>query len=102
MSGYYDPYRGPVPGTIENGVPTAPPEWGSEAIPMTQMGVAAPAPALGGRSSPGPQMAYDHGRRSPGPYVAYDAYGGGVSGRMSPGPQVAYNVGTASPAPGAT
>jgi len=101
MTGYYDPYRGPVPGTIETGVPTAPPEWGSEAIPMTQMGVAA-AVAPGGRNSPAPQqIAFDHGRQSPGPYAAYDAYGGGVGGRMSPGPQVAYNTGAMSPTPGA-
>ena len=69
ITGYYDPYRGPVLGTIENGVPTAPPEWGTEAIPMTQMGV----PMAPGRNSPGPQMSYDLGRRSPGPYAAYDA-----------------------------
>ena len=83
-------------------MPAGQPEWGSEAIPMTQMAAA----ALPGRNSPTPQpIPYEHGRRSPGPYAAYDAYGGGVghgpSGRMSPGAQVAYNAGNMSPVPGA-
>ncbi|KAF8170103.1 hypothetical protein BJ912DRAFT_933463 [Pholiota molesta] len=87
---YYDPYHGPVPGTIEHGAPGAP-EWGGEAIPMTQ---------LGGRMSPGPHAAYgaepiyDHnaGRQSPGPQVVY-------GGRTSPGPQAAYGGGRMSPGP---
>jgi hypothetical protein len=98
-TGYYDPYRGPVPGTIEQG--SGGTEWPGEAIPMTQMGGraspapqapyeggrASPAPqaAYGGRSSPGPQVAYG-GRASPGPHAAYTA------GRMSPGPQLAYGT----------
>lgn len=87
---YYDPYHGPVPGTIEHGAPGAP-EWAGEAIPMTQ---------LGGRMSPGPHAAYgaepiyDHnaGRQSPGPQVIY-------GGRTSPGPQAAYGGGRMSPGP---
>lgn len=93
---YYDPYRGPVPGTIEQG---AGQEWSGEAIPMTQMNPT-------GRTSPGPNVAYsaDHvtGRLSPGPQVAY---GGRVSpapptygGRMSPGLQAAYGA-SVSPVP---
>lgn len=88
-SGYYDPYRGPIPGTLENGQ-GAQGEWGGEAIPMTQM-----AQGAGGRMSPGPHAAYDQGyggRVSPGPQVAY-------GGRTSPGPQAAYGVRTASPGP---
>lgn len=117
-TGYYDPYRGPVPGTLEHGGGG---EWAGEAIPMTQMAAGA------GRMSPGPQAAYDAhavygadtmydpGRRSPGPQAAYGgrtspgpqaAYGGrtspgpqvAYSGRSSPGPQAAY-VGRASPGP---
>lgn len=102
--GYYDPYRGPVPGTLDNG----PGEWAGEVIPMTQMagvaGRASPAPGgagyLGGgdpydvgRRSPGPQAAYGAGRSSPGPQAAY---GGG---RASPGPQAAYGTGRSSPGP---
>lgn len=96
-TGFYDPYRGPVPGSIEQGVPPIT-EWGTEAIPMTQMGMAGRmSPGLhvayGGPASDG--IAYESGRRSPGPYAAY---GGGAppgvpySGRMSPGPQAAYNI----------
>jgi len=86
---YYDPYRGPIPGTIEQG---AGQEWTGEAIPMTQMNVA-------GRMSPGPNVAYSGesaagrhspqipygGRKSPAPQAIY-------GGRMSPGPQTAYGV----------
>lgn len=82
--GYYDPYRGPVPNTLEHGV-----EWSGEAIPMTQMAAAntgrmSPAqnPYGAGRVSPGPQLAYD--RSLSGPHAAYGA------GRMSPGPQMSY------------
>lgn len=77
-TGYYDPYRGPIPGTIEHeGV-----DWSGEVIPMTQMGARtmSPAPSAAftmdtGRQSPGPR------RASPGPQVAYggaryDPYGG--------------------------
>jgi len=93
VGAYYDPYRGPVPGTLEHGQ-----EWGNDVIPMTQMG--------GGRMSPGPQAAYGvggpveydvgphaayGGRSSPGPQAAY-------GGRMSPGPHAAYG-GAVSPAP---
>ncbi|KAF9452337.1 hypothetical protein P691DRAFT_795042 [Macrolepiota fuliginosa MF-IS2] len=104
-TGYYDPYHGPVPGTIENGAS----DWQPEAYPMTQLGGptgrGSPAPdymyeggrqspavggAMYGRSSPAPQVAYT-GRASPGPQVAY-------GGRASPGPQVAYG-GRASPGP---
>ncbi|KAF8633225.1 hypothetical protein AX15_001460 [Amanita polypyramis BW_CC] len=86
-AGYYDPYRGPVPGTLENGGN----DWPGEAIPMTQMNASArtmsPAPSTnfvydGGRQSPVPHLAYQ-GRGSPGPQVAY-------GGRASPGPQLAY------------
>ncbi|CAA7268175.1 unnamed protein product [Cyclocybe aegerita] len=97
VGGYYDPYRGPVPGTIEHGGP----EWvGGEAIPMNQMGGRmSPGPHVAygaepvydaGRQSPGPQMAYG-GRSSPGPQAAY-------GGRMSPGPHAAYGR-AVSPAP---
>lgn len=112
-TGYYDPYRGPVPGTLETGVPGG--EWGGEAIPMTQMNQPAygvePAAYEVGRRSPGPQAAYgvdpvyNSGRQSPGAQVAYGgrsspgpqaAYGGG---RTSPGPQAAYGGGRSSPGP---
>ncbi|GBE87831.1 hypothetical protein SCP_1200560 [Sparassis crispa] len=99
-AGYYDPYNGPVPQTIEG-----------EAIPMTQIAARSRSPMPGvmdGRRSPGPQAAfgYDAGRapspvlgpatglgippqparaRSPGP-------GGTYSGRASPGPQSAYGA----------
>ncbi|KAF8896097.1 hypothetical protein BD779DRAFT_1403269, partial [Infundibulicybe gibba] len=98
-SGYYDPYRGPVPGTIDNGTGG---DWGGEAIPMTQMsgnGRMSPGPNAAynaGRASPGPQAAYAEpvaGRRSPGPQMAYG------NGRSSPGPHAAYNTGRASPGP---
>lgn len=120
-SGYYDPYRGPIPGTLENGG-SAGPEWavGGEAIPMTQM-----AGGGNGRMSPGPQVGYGGGRvASPGPGVAYGpgpgmgrtpspgpqmAYGGprvaspgpqmAYGGRASPGPQVGYGGGRVSPGP---
>jgi hypothetical protein len=83
---YYDPYRGPIPGTIEQG---AGQEWSGESIPMTQMN-------RGGRTSPGPNAAYSgegaYGRAlSPGPSTAY-------AGRMSPGPHTAYG-GSISPVP---
>lgn len=105
-TGYYDPYRGPIPGTLEHGA--AAEEWHGEAIPMTQMA----AGPQGGRMSPGPQAAYggeyDVGRQSPGPQAAYGgrhspgpqaAYGGG---RVSPGPQAAYNAARMSPGPQAS
>ncbi|KAF9533728.1 hypothetical protein CPB83DRAFT_804637 [Crepidotus variabilis] len=110
-SGYYDPYRGPVPGSIEHGTGQGS-EWGhpAEAIPMTQLGMAS------GRMSPGPHAAYggpagmdpsgyDAGRQSPGPYAAYGGRAASpgpqavYGGRMSPGPQMAYNNGATSPAP---
>jgi hypothetical protein len=84
QTGYYDPYRGPVPNTLEHGA-----DWSGEAIPMTQMqpnpGRMSPAqvPYGAGRVSPGPHMAYG-GTSSPGPNAAYGP------GRMSPGPQAAY------------
>lgn len=100
---YYDPYRGPVPNTLNDtaSVDVPPTGWtNAEAIPMTQM-------APGNRSrSPGPQMAFDGspapgmaGRRSPGPYAAYDGrtgspapgMGGIPVGRRSPGPQAGYD-----------
>lgn len=86
-TGYYDPYRGPVPGTLENGAS----DWSGEAIPMTQMNAGmrmkSPGPPAnfgydGGRQSPAPHLPYQ-GRASPGPQVAY-------TGRTSPGPQAAY------------
>ncbi|PFH53200.1 hypothetical protein AMATHDRAFT_172310 [Amanita thiersii Skay4041] len=89
VSGYYDPYRGPVPGTLENGGS----DWHGEAIPMTQMNAGgrtmSPAPSANygfdtGRQSPAPQLAYG-GRASPGPQAAY-------GGRISPGPHVAYGT----------
>ncbi|KAJ7193907.1 hypothetical protein GGX14DRAFT_587239 [Mycena pura] len=95
--GGYDPYRGPVPQTINEANGPPPPEWGqTEAIPMTQMsGRMSPGPqaayAGAGRTpSPGPQMAYN-GRASPGPQQAY--------GRASPAPQAAAAYGRASPGP---
>ncbi|KAG6832795.1 hypothetical protein H0H92_009413 [Tricholoma furcatifolium] len=101
-SGYYDPYRGPVPGTLEQGAVAD--DWAGEVIPMTQMA---------GRTSPGPHAAYgvagyDTGRASPAPYGAQQAaYGGrnspgpqaAYAGRASPGAQGAYNTGRASPGP---
>ena len=93
---YYDPYRGPIPGTID----TPGPQWGGEVIPMTQMSAA-------GRMSPGPNAAYGAepayeydagrqspyaGRTSPGPQASY-------GGRTSPGPQAAYGARTMSPGP---
>ena len=91
---YYDPYRGPIPGTIEQG---AGQEWSGESYPMTQMNP-------GGRMSPGPNAAYSgEGRHSPGPQAAYGrALSPGpqvaYAGRMSPGPQAAYG-GSVSPVP---
>lgn len=97
-TGFYDPYRGPVPGTIESGTS----DWHPEAYPMTQLGGtpgraspgpdfhggmhgrASPAPQYGGRASPGPQVAYG-GRASPAPQAAF--------GRTSPGPHAAYAAG---------
>ncbi|KAG5647373.1 hypothetical protein DXG03_000441 [Asterophora parasitica] len=125
-TGYYDPYRGPVPGTLEHGASAD--DWAGEAIPMTQMA---------GRVSPGPQAAYgaanassvghgeyaqdyghesyDVGRRSPGPQAAYGIQAGGRTGspgpqaayaagggRASPGPQAAYSTGRMSPGPQAS
>ncbi|KAF8802429.1 hypothetical protein BYT27DRAFT_7196614 [Phlegmacium glaucopus] len=95
---YYDPYRGPIPGTIEQGMGQ---EWTGEAIPMTQMNAA-------GRMSPGPNVVYSGdptaGRLSPGPQKGY---GGRISpapqavygGRMSPGPQTAYGAPVSSVPP---
>ncbi|EFI27893.1 hypothetical protein CC1G_14384 [Coprinopsis cinerea okayama7 len=114
-AGYYDPYRGPVPPTVEHGQ-----DWAGEAIPMTQMQqgqvhAAPPPPAHGGydaqapynvgRQSPGPLQAYDAGRASPAPpnmgYQSYDQYGGDPAvGRQSPGPNAAY-AGRMSPGPNA-
>lgn len=89
---YYDPYRGPIPGTIEQGAG----QESGESYPMTQMNP-------GGRMSPGPNAAYSEGRHSPGPQAAYGrALSPGpqaaYAGRMSPGPQAAY-VGSTSPVP---
>ncbi|KAF9022892.1 hypothetical protein BDZ89DRAFT_1041972 [Hymenopellis radicata] len=93
VGAYYDPYRGPIPNTFEQGA-------GGEVYPMTQMGRASPAPGaalaypdVGGRASPGPQAAYG-GRSSPGPQAAY---GMGMGRTASPGPQMAY--GRSSPGP---
>ncbi|KAJ7081816.1 hypothetical protein B0H15DRAFT_763882, partial [Mycena belliarum] len=97
---YYDPYRGPVPQTFNEAAGPPPQEWGqSEAIAMTQMGRASPAPMMydPGRASPGPQMGYGGGGRtpSPGPQVAY-----GAPRTASPGPQAAYGAPrTMSPGP---
>lgn len=107
-TGYYDPYRGPVPQTFNDSTG----QWQQgEAIPMTQM-----APPVSGRLSPGPSLAYGMDGRvspnpsmmraaspnpmmaspnpmmatraaSPGPAMAYDM------GRRSPGPQAAYGLG---------
>ncbi|KAL1738287.1 hypothetical protein HDZ31DRAFT_70167, partial [Schizophyllum fasciatum] len=109
-TGYYDPYRGPVPQTFNDGQGQV---WqqGGEAIPMTQM-----APPPSGRLSPGPSLAYGmDGRASPNPSVMRAASPnpmmatravspapqmGGVPpqmaydmGRRSPGPQAAYGLG---------
>jgi hypothetical protein len=98
-TGFYDPYRGPVPQSFN---PVGP----GEVIPMTQLagtGRRSPGPGpaytgdfVSGRSSPGPGRvspvpgypgAYGSndlgGRASPGPRAAQQ-------GRMSPGPQAAY------------
>jgi len=89
-TGFYDPYRGPVPQTLEHGggIP-------GEAIPMTQ---------LAGRRSPGPVAAFDggggnygSGRASPGPHAAFGS--GDLGGRASPGPQHAFAGGRTSPGP---
>jgi hypothetical protein len=77
---FYDPYRGPVPISLE-GAP-------GEVIPMTQFaGRRSPGPGAafggdlgGGRVSPGPRDF--GGRGSPGPRLP--------SGRASPGPQAVY------------
>jgi len=104
-TGYYDPYRGPVPGTLESGTG----DWQPEAYPMTQLG------GHTGRGSPAPEFMYEGGRQSPAPGAMYGRnspvpqapYGGRASpgpqalygGRVSPGPQVAYAQGRASPGP---
>ena len=82
-TGYYDPYAGPVPGTLENGGS----EWSGEAIPMTQMNP-------GSRMTPAPpaNFVYDGGRQSPVPHMAYQ-------GRASPRPQVPYAGQTTSSGP---
>ena len=104
---YYDPYHGPVPGTLEGHSTGHGHEWnGNEAIPMTQMGA-------GGRMSPGPHAAYGvpvepyphdggAGRQSPGPYNAYPSGPEQTQydvGRQSPGPYGAYGAGRSSPGP---
>ena len=119
QSGYYDPYRGPVPQAFNDTasmdshshVHSPVGYHQSEAIPMSTL--AAHQGGVGpvaGRLSPGPQMAYDMdrsgtpmgGRQSPGPAMAYGApYGG----RASPGPAQAYGApgpynGRHSPGPG--
>lgn len=90
---YYDPYRGPVPGTFNDGASIDSHGQG-EAIPMNNL--AAPGGPIRG-PSPGPgmgPMSPMSGRQSPGPGYAY---GGRVSpnpatmgGRQSPGPGAAY------------
>jgi len=83
-SGYYDPYRGPIPNTLGDGMS----DHGGEAIPMTQMTRT---------RSPGPQLAYDmQGRASPGPQAGF-GYGGIDDRARSPNPAAA--GGTRSPAP---
>ncbi|KAH9944863.1 hypothetical protein B0H21DRAFT_709469 [Amylocystis lapponica] len=94
-AGYYDPYSGPVPHTLDG-----------EAIPMTQIGARARSPMPGAvpdaRLSPAPQAAYPYAdpRMSPAPppglggvprtmSPAPMAYGG----RASPGPHMAYGAG---------
>jgi hypothetical protein len=113
-SPYYDPYRGPVPGTFADNVPLEGNGYGyGDAIPMTQLppgrtrspGPAAAYEGIVGRRSPGPQA----GRMSPGPLGALggnvgmmerskspNEFGGGgvpVAGRQSPGPYAAYGGG---------
>jgi hypothetical protein len=66
-SGFYDPYRGPVPNTFND---QHRPEgqvqgYGAEAIPMTQMVRT---------RSPGPGMAYDVGRQSPQPAMMVSTF----------------------------
>ncbi|KZT02265.1 uncharacterized protein LAESUDRAFT_763021 [Laetiporus sulphureus 93-53] len=106
-SGYYDPYNGPVPHTLEG-----------EAIPMTQIGgsrARSPGPAMamsmgmGGRASPAPPGGMGMGmggRASPAPGMgmggrASPAPSMGMSGRASPGPQMAMGGRAPSPGPGA-
>ncbi|EGO25078.1 hypothetical protein SERLADRAFT_369665 [Serpula lacrymans var. lacrymans S7.9] len=102
QNGYYDPYRGPIPNTFNDGASDV--GHGTEAIPMTQMSrTRSPAPNLAydmtgraspsltaNRHSPGPQVALGYGMddrsRSPLP-------GAVVGGRASPAPQGAYGYG---------
>lgn len=94
-SAYYDPYRGPVPPSID--------PIGGEHIPMTQM------QAPGRTFSPAPgSMMYEASARTaspapmgmgmvPGPGAMYG--GGYAEGRMSPAPG-SMNMGRRSPGPG--
>lgn len=110
-SGYYDPYRGPVPGTLDHGTG----EWHGEAIPMQQIQhqqtgggmydqVGFEQPGYNaGRASPGPHAAFageQLGRTgSPAPSTMAPPYQqGAFDGRQSPGPQQAYG-GRMSPGP---
>ncbi|CCM03604.1 uncharacterized protein FIBRA_05742 [Fibroporia radiculosa] len=84
-AGYYDPYSGPVPNTLDG-----------EAIPMTQIGGRARSPMPGGmgmeggRMSPAPGMA--GGRMSPAPSVALGPPMSGMRA-VSPGPGAGYGAG---------
>lgn len=99
--GGYDPYRGPIPGTIEQVAGQeqyrGQEQYGGqerygESFQMAEMN-------SGGRTSPGPNAAF--GRRSPGPKTAFGSSLGpqaAYAGRMSPRPQAAYG-GSTSPVP---
>ncbi|OSX57598.1 hypothetical protein POSPLADRAFT_1041561 [Postia placenta MAD-698-R-SB12] len=88
-AGYYDPYSGPVPHTLEG-----------EAIPMTQIGGRARSPmpggpgmGMGGRASPAPGFAPPMGmggRASPAPGLAPPM---NMQRSVSPGPGGAYGPG---------
>jgi hypothetical protein len=79
---YYDPYRGPVPNTLD----AISDGHATEAIPMTRM------------RSPGPQVAYDmQGRGSPAPQAAM-GYAGADERSRTPNPS-ALGAGRASPSP---
>lgn len=92
---YYDPYRGPVPGTFTDTIANA---HDAESIPMTQMArIRSPAPQaaydMQGRGSPAPQAAMgyagmDDRSRTPNPGAL------GAAGRASPGPHSGYGYGS--------
>ena len=91
----YDPYSGNVPQAFSPN-PDGRRSPGANLAYGAAGGRTSPGPnvAYGGRTSPGPNVAYG-GRTSPGPNAAY------AGGRTSPGPNVAYAGGRTSPGPNA-